>query len=306
MRCQEARRLMNETDEIGRQLAQHLNSCASCGRLARARGILKQSVDTVRSQSADDSTPFQFLKTRLQTRAASQNRQESSIMTNLKNNLVRHPKLTVGLVAAVVAFAVISLVPFSYSVTTGYSVNFQLQGTELAVAPPVLNKALAALGYEQAQLNFDMNREGLQVRIDDLPSYDAARETAAAFAELSGSDAEPVIEPIRHQVSGSLYAQVGDRLTEINIARGDRSDEEIAAEITARLAEHGISADVRVQTDVDGQMQIDVSMSSDKSGSAAIFLDENGQVEVLTDEDGKTYWLDDEGNRHEVDLQKIK
>jgi hypothetical protein len=102
--------------------------------------------------------------------------------------------------------------------------------------------------------------------IGKLPHRRAAREVAAAFAALSGYSNRPEIKPIIERVSGSLYAQVRDRL-KIKVEAAGKSDAEIKAEIEAKLAAAGYTgAQVSVTTSPDGKRQVNLLVKDQDSG----------------------------------------
>lgn len=223
--------------------------------------ILKRAFATLRADD-QEAAPLPFMKTRVQARAAQQQGEEHSPMKALARTVGGHPRTVVTVAAAVVAFLFVTLVPFPYSVISGYEVSFSnLEPQTVAMANDV-TAAVKALGYENVSINFSQNGESFEYGLTNLPSYQAAREAAAAFKMVTGSMVEADIVPVITEVSGSLYAQVREKLMTIEVnTEGDGTDAEVEAEIRDKLAAQGFTPrNVSVTTDEDGNRTITIEV----------------------------------------------
>ncbi len=229
----------------------------------RAGRILAQSFDTLRSDSPRATTPLSFVKTRLEAKAAQQESRKDSAMSKAMNVLSTRPKMSLAVMAAVVAFLFVTLVPFSYTTVIGYTVSFTGPDGQVSADPNQLVAAMSVLGYENVTANF--NSDGVETvwNLKGLPDKQAAFAAAAAFRTLTGADIEPTITPVLKEVSGTLYAQVRDHLVEISLSLDEAaSAEEIEAQIRAQLIAQGFEPGyIRVTTNqVDSMIYIDLDI----------------------------------------------
>jgi len=258
LHCKEViRRIDNFAGELDREVTEHIKSCPSCARAAEAAGLLEQVLKAAPNNDIDDATPFDRIRSRVEAEAIKA--RKGSIMEKVRNQASARPKIVAGLGFAVAVFLFLTLVPFSYTITTGYDISYAGLKNSSQISTDRLTEAMTALGYENVSINF--TADGMT--IGNLPNYLAAKEVSAAVAAIAGIGAIPVIEPIRQVVSGSLYAQVVDKM-KIEVNTEGKSDDEIAEEIRQKLLANGFEeADVSVTTDGD-EKKIDVSIS--KSG----------------------------------------
>lgn len=269
MRCHEAKRRLNSAAPIDSALRQHLQTCPSCARLAAADEILKQSLGSV-SVDIPDPTSLVFIRTRVESRAAQVNTtKESHIMSYFRTRISAHPGLSVSLILALCLFAFVTLVPFSYTRTIGYSVSCSNvpSGTQASLGRVV--KALAALGLNNSSVS--MNSQNATVDLTRFTTEREAKEAAAAFASVTGYTGRPTISPVRETVSGSLYAQVREQFFDVHVDAGGKTDAEIAAEIASKLQAAGLAgAEVSVTTGAGGTRQIEVSAESKPGTSSTV------------------------------------
>lgn len=205
-----------------------------------AERILKQSVETLRENRSGESTPLSFLKTRVEAKAAQQESRKDSAMSRAMDIFSSRPKTSLTVIAAIAAFLFVTLIPFSYSKTVGYTVSFTEPDGQVSADPNQLVAAMSALGFDNVTANFNSNGTETVWDIKGLPDEYAARAAAAAFHTLSGTELEPTIAPVVKKVSGSLYAQVREQLFEVSISIDEASSvEEIEAQIQAQLIAQG-------------------------------------------------------------------
>ncbi len=180
-------------------------------------------------------------------------------MSRITSQFNRRPRLLAGFGLALVAFLFVTLFPFSYTRTIGYTVAFNNIGEVSNQASEGLVKVLSSMGYND--INIMMT--GAEFKIIGLPTREAAREAGLAFQKLAGVDVEPVINMVTEKASGSLYAQAVDKQRTIEIDAAGKSDSEIQAELTQKLSEAGYQANVSVTTEPGGERKVMVDMSKD-------------------------------------------
>lgn len=228
-----------------------------------AERILTQSIDTLRKNRSGKSTPLSFLKTRVEAKAAQQESRKDSAMSRAMNIMTSRPKMSLTVMAAIAAFLFVTLVPFSYTTTAGYTVSFTGPDEQVSADPNQIVAAMSALGYDNVTANFNSNGVETVWDLKGLPDQSAALTAASAFRTLTGTTLEPTITPVLKKVSGSLYAQARDQLQEITISIDEASStEEMEAQIQAQLVAMGFEpANVNVTTNqVDSMIYIDVEI----------------------------------------------
>ncbi|UCD18285.1 MAG: hypothetical protein JSV44_05075 [Candidatus Zixiibacteriota bacterium] len=260
MDCRKAKQRLSKADwSADRELAEHLRVCPTCARTAEAEKML----ETVLQAASDETypaTPPAILRSEVLARAAAQPRKENIVRQILAQLRVR-PRLFAGLGLAVIAFLFATLVPFSYTITAGYETMIHGVDEEHAITSEHLAEALSVLNYENVSVSVSRSGPEYDYHITGLPSRDAAREAGAVFSSLTGFDGIPECVPVYEMVSGSLYAQVVEKATRIEIDTEGKTDEQISNEIRARLLAQGYSrADVSVTTDPGGERRIDVQV----------------------------------------------
>jgi len=271
MRCHEAKVRLNSASPIDEELRKHLASCPACAKLASAEEILRKSFDESKSD-IPETTPFAFVRARVEARSAQVNTsKERSIMSSFLNRIYAHPRVSIGLIAAVLLFAVVTLVPFSYSHTVGYKVTCSQAPAGVQASLGRVTQALGALGFGGANVNANPDK-GI-VELTGFSTEKQAREAGAAFAQVTGYAGTPAVTPIRQTVSGSIYAQLREQFFEVRVEVDNRTDAEIAAEITSKLQAAGLNdADVRVTTGTGGSRQINVTASSSSGAKSTITI----------------------------------
>lgn len=263
MRCRKLERHLSKSRELTDALRGHLDNCPDCARLAEAESLLVTTLDAKREQVTDSATPLNVVRAQVEARLAARDKQETRLMDTVNQKINRRPRLTWGLAAAVAVLLFVTLVPFGYEVTVGYGVACTGMGAETAAYQPALTEALTALGYD-ASVSVSHNGDQVDYLITPLPTYQAAREAAAALTTITGANEGIEINPIIEEHSASLYAQVRDQIITVEVETDGKTDEEIAADIKAKLAEQGIlSSTVNVTTQADGQRMIQIDMETE-------------------------------------------
>jgi hypothetical protein len=265
MQCREVRRCLNEGGAISPQVREHLVGCPKCAREFEAARILDQALDAAGTADALPATPLARLRSRVVARENQAKSQEKNIMSIFTRQINRRPRFSFGFAILVAAVLFMTMVPFSYERTTGYEAAFENlpAGTDVS---PLVQEALVSLGYNDAAVTALERESRYHYLITGLQTREDAREAAAVFATITGTDRSPRIEAITESVSGSLYAQVRDGLIRIEIDAENKSDAEIEDEIAARLTEYGFGdVQVQVSTAADGSRQMNIFIGDDGS-----------------------------------------
>ena len=228
MRCSEVKRRLNDHTAIGDDdVRDHLLTCPSCAREAEAAGVMERIFISNRGETQVPS--LASARKRVESRLANQTLREK-LMNNIKDAYNARPKLAIGFALTLTAVLFVTLVPFSYTTTVGYTVSFTDTSNQISIDPNKLVDALAALGYDNTVANYNSNGVETVWDLKNLPDREGAMAAAAAFRTLTQSDLEPSIVPITKEVSGTLYAQVRDQLQEMTVfVDGASSPEEIEA-----------------------------------------------------------------------------
>lgn len=279
MDCKKAMQQLNDAD--GRpsrpnrhdpELARHLEACPACARAARAAKIIDGAFKAAASGPEESVTPFAVLRSRIEQKTA-KNQKEFSLMEKAQNIFSMRPKLYAGLGVAVAVFLFLTLVPFSYTITTGFEAVAENVLQSQMISAERLVSAMNTLGYENASVKLTRSPEGYNYRVGNLPDWTAGRQAAAVLAALTGAPDVQVV-PTREKVSGSLYARAtDDRVHIIEISTNGGTEEQIEQDIAAQLTAAGfLSPQVDVTITADGITQI--SLSGERSTN-----DGNGQGE---------------------------
>ena len=254
MRCHEVKRRLSSGQPLTEEMKHHLSVCESCAQEVTASRVLDYALESGRCQESAPSTPLPLIQARLDGRAAAEaspRTKESRFMAAL---VAHRRSLSMSLAAAMVVFLIFTLVPFTYKTVIGYQAIVTTDGSAAAPSADDLTRALTELGYGDVTADFERVDGRLTVTLSPLPDFTAAREAAVVYATLAQSSPSTRIEPIYAEVSGSLFAQVVDRIkvNRVTVNGEDLTDKELGEAITKALAKAGITAKVTVTTDEDG------------------------------------------------------
>jgi hypothetical protein len=284
MRCKKVKRLIDEGIGLSdKSVTKHIRSCPSCARAAEAAGILRDSIKAARENDNFQPTSLAFIRSRVEALAGARFEKET-IMTAIKKQYKARPGLVAGLGVAIIAFLFITLVPFSYTRTVGYTATISGVDRSVDVTLEQFKGAIKALGYD------DVIVERLPdgYRVANLSSKEAAQKVAGAFAVMSGVESTAKIEPVVKHTSGSLYAQVKEKL-KVKIDASGMSDTEIEDAIRSKLTEAGfVNIDVQVTTPSDGERRISIRMDSPEPGDTA----EKGEFKLELRDDSDDIFFD--------------
>lgn len=233
MRCTEVKRRMSEgSDWLDKEMLKHISACPSCAREAEAERALKRVLDG--SKGAISIAELSAVRSRVDAKLAKQTTWER-IMSRVKDQSNTQPAVITGLGLALAAFLLITLIPFSYTTTTGFNATITGVGPEFQGSTKLLAVALSAIGYEGVSISSDASFS--QYTIHNLPSRSEAEDVAAAFLTVAGLGAEferdlggppggndvpvfqsggrPVrveVSPVVEVVSAPLYAQIVEKI----------------------------------------------------------------------------------------------
>jgi len=261
MHCREAKRLLNERDVSDPELAEHLKACPACARLAAAAGLIDTALHTIRRDAGIPSTPLAELRARLQSHPADTPRKERLSMAELTHKLTGRKPLGLAIGVAVAALLFFVLVPFSYDRVVGYDLTISGLPSGQQIPAGTVVKALDALGVQGASVSTDYAANASAVHITNLTDADAVQKASAAFTTVTGLKGETKVTPRIESVSGSLYAQVREKLTMIEVSTAGGTPEEVQAEIESQLEAMGFAgakADVTIDDTGTATIQITV------------------------------------------------
>ena len=268
MRCDEARKRMTEGKLDDPAIADHLQTCTACAKLAAADRQLSRLLREVVDAETAPTTPISIVRQRIETIAAGGQRKDSRIMSTLFTQFRIHPRLGWGLALAVILFLFVSLVPFSYQRIAGYESTVAFN-SPVQIEPEHLKSALVAVGQTGIKVGLELTDAGSVFHLKGLPSQLAARQAVAVVNSLAGTRGESHITPVYETISASLYAQARERFIDIKVDGAGKTDAQLESEITSKLTEAGLTADqVSVTTGSDGSRQISVSASRDAQGGS--------------------------------------
>lgn len=165
-------------------------------------------------------------------------------MSQLKYNISSHPRFSLIFAATVAVLLFVVMVPFSYHKTIGYQIEYAVGDMANLPTAEAINAALAAIGQNEAKATFTYDEETGRCLISVLPNLNAVRETQALFTSIMGAFTDPKITPVVELVSGSLYAQVKDKVVNVEVDATNKTDQEIANEIKSKLEAQGFKGSV--------------------------------------------------------------
>ncbi len=253
-----------------------------------AEAILKAGFGSLKSEM-DNPSNLQALRYQIET---SSSRKESRFMSQLQNRIKSHPRFSLIFAATVAVLVFVVLVPFSYHRTIGYQIEYAIGDMANAPSAEAINAALSAIGQNEARATFTYDKNNGKCQISVLPNMKAVKETQALFTSIMGSFADPKIVPVVELVSGSLYAQVKDKVVKVEVDATNKTDQQIQDEIKAKLEAQGFKGSViYVKSDRDSlgqdstcQIKFELSVKGD-----SIVTYNEGACELLQiDGRGKT------------------
>lgn len=258
MRCRQARIRLEKQSKIDAELIEHLNGCPECSQLARAQEILSSSFRSLRSESELPSSSLAVIRARMATLEDSK---EQNIMSNLKNSIKSHPRLGLGVTFGLLALLFLVLVPLPYQRVSGY--NVQIGGIDSSIPIPELVQAIKTLGYENTSIRVEESGTNATLAFGNISDLKAARGLVAAIKTLAGTTDSPKITPQFETVSASLYAQAREKMVKIEVDGTGKTDDQIKAEIEAKLAAQGFDKPlIYIKSEPGGKKHIQMELKS--------------------------------------------
>lgn len=266
MRCREAKRLLNEGNISHPDLSAHLSRCAKCAREAEAAGLMEAVMSDLRRENPDAATPLAQIRAHLGSFSAASSRKEHSRMAEIRHTLATKKRLGFGFGLALAALLFFTLVPFSYDRVTGYDVTIGGLPADQQIQVNHILAGFEAIGIENASVSVNYSDDETSVYMMNFTDHATAQKATAAFNTLTGMDGEVAIKKRKETVSGSLFAQVAEKLMRIEVSTSGGTPEEVQAEIEAQLAAQGFegaSAIVTVDED-EGTATIQITIPGDE------------------------------------------
>lgn len=254
----------------------------------KAEAILKAGFESLKSEK---EIPSDLRALRYQIEIASSGK-ESSFMSQLQNKIKSHSRFSLIFTATVAVLVFVVLVPFSYHRTIGYQIEYAIGDMANAPSAEAIDAALSAIGQNEAKATFTYNEDTGTCKISILPNLKAVRETQALFSSIMGTFTDPKITPVVELVSGSLYAQVKDKVVKVEVDATNKTDQQIQDEIKSKLEAQGFRGSViYVKSDRDSlgtdsirQIKFELTVKGDSCIGSA-----NADAELLQiDSRGKT------------------
>jgi hypothetical protein len=253
MRCKEVKRLIDKKAEINEAMTAHIKTCPECARALEAASLMQKSLKTRSDTKISETTPLFMIRQQIEKLTKRQTG-KVSIMAKIKSNIKTRPKLITGFGVALIAIFVLTIIPFSYTVTVGYDLEVKDLDDTYEQAKENYVKALDVLGYEKSE--FKKVRD--KYVVTNLPNERAVLEASYALSAVTGYSGEADVNPVRVKKAATLYAQAKDVyvstrekekgakvlspevMSRIKIDIEGQTDEEIKRTILAKLEELGL------------------------------------------------------------------
>lgn len=205
MRCSEVKRRLSSRKAVGdTDIRDHLLTCPSCAREAEAAGALARIFASNRGEMPVPS--LASVQKRVESRLTNQTVWEK-IVNNIKDTYSARPKLALGFAATVAALLFVTLVPFSYTHTTGFQVTISVAADQPTVSPKMAEGVLAALGYDDATVEL---RDDKALTLSKFADAKEAYAVSMTLAQLSGSEVDAEVKPVTEVKRSPLFTQLAD------------------------------------------------------------------------------------------------
>lgn len=312
MRCRDVKRRLNEAGDLDHEIREHLGECQECRREFEALRILDSAFEAARQEEGNPPTPFNDLKTGMEQ--LSSRVKENSIMAKIKNEVTGHPRYSFGIAISIFAFAFIILVPISYEKTVGYELAISGISSGDSTDKEVAADIVTALGYGEAAFSFEVDGNQVKYHIRGIPSKKAAKEISSAISSLLSSTSDIFITPIIVESTGSIYAQVKEKI-DLKVETEGKTDEEVKKELEEGLKKRGYKDPrVTVTSDSEGQRRIVIKNVELSEGDEKVFetmemmelfVGEGGEIEIKSPAREKLD-IDTEGKTNDQIIEELK
>jgi hypothetical protein len=306
------KRRLNEAGDLDAEIQAHLRDCRDCRREFEASRILDSAFEASRREEDLPPTHFNDLRARLEQ--LSSRVKENSIMAKIKKEITGHPRFSFGIAISIFVFAFIILVPISYEKTVGYELALSGISSEDTTDKEVAADIVTALGYGEAAFSFEVDGNLVKYHIRGIPSKKAAKEISSALSSLIRSVPDIIITPIIVEATGSIYAQVKEKI-DLKVETEGKTDEEVRKELEEGLKKRGYKDPrVTVTSDSEGQRRIVIKNVKLPEGEDKTFetmeimellVGEGGEIEIKSPVKEKLD-IDTEGKTNEMIIKELK
>ena len=165
-----------------------------------------------------------------------------------------------------------------------------------------------------ADFSFSVYVNLLKYQIRNIQSKKAAGEISSAISSLMRSTSDIIITPVIAQATGSLYAQVKDKI-DLKVETEGKTDEDVKKELEEGLKKRGYKDPrVTVTTDPEGQRRIVIKNVELSEGENKAFetmemmellVGEGGEIEIKSPAKEKLD-IDIEGKTNEQIKEELK
>ncbi|UCG62349.1 MAG: hypothetical protein JSV52_03425 [Candidatus Zixiibacteriota bacterium] len=277
---------------------EHLSRCPACARMVRANRRLDDLFDA--STGIEQVPSFSAVRERVRTLAANRTIQEK-IVAYIKNQLRTRPGLLAGASLAVAAFLFITLVPLSYTHTTGYTISVTESEDENDSTLQNVERAIVEADVDNTTVVVVSDGDVKRFIVTPVTSRVVADRIVVSLKEAVKDSVEVAVEPIVKIKSGTIYAQVvsrvktdekkhpkvkiqlkellfdGDLLLDV-IENFDMDDGEVERQLSKWIIDQGLAEDdfeVSSETDTSANVRtIKLVLPSDQSS------EEEAEIEV--------------------------
>ncbi len=284
MRCRQVRNRLNESARadskrtLDKEILEHLQSCQECARQAQAAAELRRAfVDNCQSDHIDRITWAQ-LQSQVEAQAnLSQPNQskETPLMSTLKSQLKRRPKLSLGLAVTAVALLAMTLIPLKFDRTIGFEVAVAGVDRDLAFNTEKINEMLSKLGLAEVAVDVTGCEKTCNLIITQLKSEGDAQLVAAAFGNLANSDCRVLVEVISESTTGNVIDKAGNVWFSTSDAL---SDSDIHQIIIERLGEDFVAGEMVFISESDENGEHTINIFGGNADGGMTWVTEDGET----------------------------
>jgi len=244
MHCNEAERRLRRIEAVGgsprddAELADHLVSCVSCTRQAKASELLGQAFADLRNEDTGTFPAWARVKADIESGATAAHRTPGRIaiaMEKIFDPISGHRGRRIGFAAGLAVLAFLTLIPFHYQKTVGYEVAFAGVNKDLAMDQGKIELLLSRLGIGGASVDLGACEATCSLVVSNLKSKGDCQALVYAMKEMGEcqvvSEGSPLCEP----ASGSLVKLAGQKV--FLIAEDAEPEHEVQQRVVQCLGE---------------------------------------------------------------------
>jgi hypothetical protein len=214
MRCSEARlRITGSRRDIydDSELKDHLKTCPSCKKEARAAGVLKQIFDINSTDDKTDIVPLEAQKKLVKAVVENSNHPVKSGIS-IFNLLGKRATFGISAFATAAVLILFTLIPFKYEQVVGYEILFSGVDRDLVEEDATVCDILFNLDLPEADIDFLGCDTTCNLTVQFLKSEEEVERVLTAFNKYNDYDMSSNVIPIHNRTSRSLLEQVDDKL----------------------------------------------------------------------------------------------